>query len=424
MIFFLLALGLVEILLGMHGRNLEKSDHQDALIFATDLRDHTEKQLNRVLHQTSGLSSYFSVRRDDLEREEVENILRIAHQTSRHVRNFGVAVGYQLTYIYPIKGNEAAVNLDYRTQLQQWPDVETAVTARRAVLSEQVQLLQGGQALINREPIFIDEKYWGLLSTVIDSDEFFTDTFGNINQNNYLFAVRGARNHLLWGDERLFDDPAAVLLLSERNWLFAVKSVNNIRRLPQWVLRLMGLAIVLASTFGLYSVLSHRRALAHLALYDSVTGLPNRTLLNDRIEHALLLARRKPEEGLVVIFIDLDDFKIINDTYGHRAGDFVLKNVAQRLETCARVGDTAARWAGDEFILLVEHLRENEIEPLLERVTKAIAEALYHEGHRLQITASVGYAVAFKDADTAADLIWAADRRMYASKMRRKQIHQ
>ena len=260
-----------------------------------------------------------------------------------------------------------------------------------------------------------------MLSTVIDSDSFLADTFGKINQTTYQFSVSSSKGHSLWGDASLFKDADAVVITSERGWRFAVKTLNSEGRLSDGLLRLAGWVFALMITIGLYSVLAHRRTLAHLALHDPVTGLPNRTLLNDRIEHAMLLARRKPEDGLVVVFIDLDDFKIINDTYGHRTGDYVLKTVAQRLETCARIGDTTARWAGDEFVVLVESLNGSEIDPLLERLAKAIAEPIYHDGHRLQISASFGYAVAFKDADTAADLVWAADRRMYAHKTRRKQ---
>ena len=418
---FVIGVLLAEITLSMHQHNLAKSDRIDALAFATDLRTRSEQHLNRVLHLTSGLSSYFAVRHDNLKQTEVEDILRIAYQTTLHVRNFGVAVGYKITYLYPLEGNEQVVGMDYRSQPDQWPAVEAAIVSRKAVMDEHVKLLQGGRAMIYREPIFIDDAYWGLLSTVIDSDSFLADTFGKINQTTYQFAVSSSRGHNLWGDASLFKDSQAVVITSERGWRFAVKTLNNEGRLSDGLLRLAGWVFALMITIGLYSVLAHRRTLAHLALHDPVTGLPNRTLLNDRIEHAMQLARRKPEDGLVVVFIDLDDFKIINDTYGHRTGDYVLKMVAQRLETCARMGDTTARWAGDEFVVLVENLDGSEIDPLLERLAKAIAEPIYHDGHRLQISASFGYAVAFKDADTAADLVWAADRRMYAHKTRRKQ---
>ena len=420
-IVFVIVVLLAEIMLSMHQHSLAKSDRIDALAFATDLRTRSEQHLNRVLHLTSGLSSYFAVRHDNLKQTEVEDILRIAYQTTLHVRNFGVAVGYKITYLYPLEGNEQVVGMDYRSQPDQWPAVEAAIVSRKAVMDEQVKLLQGGLAMIYREPIFIEGNYWGLLSTVIDSDSFLADTFGQINQTTYQFSVSSSKGHSLWGDASLFKDADAVVITSERGWRFAVKTLNSEGRLSDGLLRLAGWVFALMITIGLYSVLAHRRTLAHLALHDPVTGLPNRTLLNDRIEHAMLLARRKPEDGLVVVFIDLDDFKIINDTYGHRTGDYVLKTVAQRLETCARIGDTTARWAGDEFVVLVESLNGSEIDPLLERLAKAIAEPIYHDGHRLQISASFGYAVAFKDADTAADLVWAADRRMYAHKTRRKQ---
>ena len=412
---------LAEIMLSMHRHSLAKSDRIEALAFATDLRTRTDLQLNRVLHLTSGLSSYLAVRRNDLKKTEVEDILRIAHQTTLHVRNIGVAVGYRLTYLYPLEGNEEVIGLDYRSLPGQWPAVEAAVVSRKAVMAEQVELVQGGLAMIYREPIFVEGAYWGLLSTVIDSDAFLADIFGKISQTTYQFAVMSKHGHNLWGDAELFKDPQAVVITSEQGWRFAAKLLRDEGRLSQGLLRLAGWIFALVIALSLYSVLAHRRTLTHLALHDPVTGLPNRTLLNDRIQHAMLLARRKLEDSLVVIFLDLDDFKMINDTYGHRTGDYVLKTVAQRLEACARIGDTSARWAGDEFVVLVENLNNTEIDSLLERIANAIAEPIYYDGHRLQISASLGYAVAFKDADTAADLVWAADRRMYAQKVRRQQ---
>jgi diguanylate cyclase (GGDEF)-like protein len=409
---FLLVVASAETMLYVHKTNLEKSDQIDTLAFATDLQVRAELELGAVLHLTSGLDSYLSVRHVSLEKSEIESILQLAYNTSQNVRNFGVAVGYNLTFVYPVSGNEAAIGLDYRNLPTQWPAVEQAVVEKRAVLAENVELLQGGKAFIYRNPIFIDNQYWGLLSTVIDSEAFLTHTFSAITTNNFQFAVRGASGTLLWGDANLFADPAALIVASERDWQFAVKSQQGNRHVLLTVLRVLGWCLALALSLGLYSLLSHRRTLAHMILHDVVTGLPNQRLLNNRLEYALESAKKHKHKSLRVVFIGINDFKKINDTYGHDAGDFVLKTTAQRLAFCVYVGDTVARWVGDEFVLLTENISPVEFPEFLQRLVKAIGEPLYFQGHALRISVALGQATAFEDADTIEGLIAQAEQRM------------
>ena len=117
------------------------------------------------------------------------------------------------------------------------------------------------------------------------------------------------------------------------------------------------------------------RRLLHQASHDTLTGLPNRTLLRDRVEQALA-RRRRSGAPLAVIFLDLDDFKNVNDSLGHAAGDAVLQEVARRLDTCIRGCDTATRLGGDEFAVLVDELSdESQAMAVAERILDALAPA-------------------------------------------------
>jgi len=156
--------------------------------------------------------------------------------------------------------------------------------------------------------------------------------------------------------------------------------------------------------------------LTHQAFHDSLTDLANRSLFGDRIDSALVRSARAGKR-LAVLFIDLDDFKGVNDTLGHAAGDALLVGVAERLRGCLRRPDMAARLGGDEFAILLEELEEPaEAEIVAKRIFEALKATFDVAGHPVHVRASVGLAVADKDGDNASNLMRHADVAMYAAK--------
>jgi len=173
-----------------------------------------------------------------------------------------------------------------------------------------------------------------------------------------------------------------------------------------------------------YDLTEHKRLerqLAHQAFHDSLTGLPNRALFLDRLAHALARSERQGS-AVAVLFVDLDNFKVVNDSLGHSVGDALLSEVAARLGACARTGDTVARLGGDEFTLLLEDLpcRAGATD-VAARIADALAEPLTLEGRTFSVTASIGLALSsLTDAGTPGtsgdDLLREADVAMYQAK--------
>ena len=164
---------------------------------------------------------------------------------------------------------------------------------------------------------------------------------------------------------------------------------------------------------------SLRRDLVRRATHDDLTGLPNRALFNDRLQHAL--ARRLVADAprCAVLFVDLDGFKAVNDSLGHEAGDDALRVVAERLLTCIRPSDTVARMGGDEFAVLVEDLPGlTGVEELADRIVAALARPIPHGDAEMQLSASLGIAVSRSDSSPE-ELLREADRSMYSVKRRR-----
>ncbi len=159
--------------------------------------------------------------------------------------------------------------------------------------------------------------------------------------------------------------------------------------------------------------------LTHQAFHDPLTGLANRALFRDRVSHALALAQRQGHP-ITVLFLDLDDFKRVNDSLGHAEGDRLLIAAAERFLSCARAADTVARLGGDEFAILIEHVAGSDGRAeLLQRLEEAMTYPFVLGGNQLQVSASIGVAVA-APGETADDLLRNADVAMYAAKRRGK----
>ena len=157
-------------------------------------------------------------------------------------------------------------------------------------------------------------------------------------------------------------------------------------------------------------------ALRSQALHDDLTGLANRTLLTDRLEHALTRRQRVGGAPVAVLFVDLDQFKLINDSWGHSAGDALLTQVAERLAEVARVDDTVARFGGDAFAIVCEDTDEEHARELSDDLLSALGRPFDIGGRRVHVSASIGVAVS--PPESAHDLLRFADAAMYGAKAR------
>ncbi len=153
-----------------------------------------------------------------------------------------------------------------------------------------------------------------------------------------------------------------------------------------------------------------------MAQHDALTGLPNRALFDDRMEQALNAARRD-HARLALMFIDLDKFKPINDTLGHAAGDFVLKEVATRIGSAIREADTAARIGGDEFVVVLRNIQKQEDAlAIAEKIRQAINRPVDMDGRALTVSASIGIACYPEHGADILELSGHADAAMYRAK--------
>jgi diguanylate cyclase (GGDEF)-like protein len=164
--------------------------------------------------------------------------------------------------------------------------------------------------------------------------------------------------------------------------------------------------------------------LSHQAFHDSLTELPNRALFADRLGLALARTERR-KVAVAVLFLDLDDFKPINDRFGHDAGDRLLRAVAERVRACVRPEDTVARLGGDEFTILLEDIVDVRYAiGVAERIEEALREPFPIDGHEATVTASIGIAVSSGRDATPEDLMRSSDQAMYQAKRKGRARHE
>jgi diguanylate cyclase (GGDEF)-like protein/PAS domain S-box-containing protein len=171
-----------------------------------------------------------------------------------------------------------------------------------------------------------------------------------------------------------------------------------------------------------HKALAERRVLeaepTHRAVHDALTGLANRALFSDRLEHAVSRSSRQ-RSAVAVLFLDLDDFKDVNDTLGHAAGDDLLATVARRLDETVRPADTVARLGGDEFAILIEDVTDvDDVSQIVERIHAALKESITVRGREVFVRCSIGIATSGADNADAQELLRNADIAMYTAKAR------
>lgn len=222
-------------------------------------------------------------------------------------------------------------------------------------------------------------------------------------QDQYHDFQTALKNDIKWEGEILYPDKSDKLIPVKLS-ASTVKDEEN----------------SLSNYIFVFSDISERKclekSLEHLAQHDHLTNLPNRMLLNDRLEHAMARAERETRK-LAVLFLDLDDFKKINDSMGHDIGDKILNQIAIRLKATVRKGDTLARYGGDEFIVVMEEIDTNDdAASLAEKLIACVNPDFIINDEKYNLGVSIGISLFPEHANTISELISNADKAMYCAK--------
>lgn len=417
----IMVLMVFHFLIQLQNQKYQADESLAAAAYGNLLRTEVDRELNSLLFISNGIASYISVYQNELQPSKIQALLKDLWHRAKHVRNLGVAVNYKLTYVYPEHNNRKILGVDFRDLPQQWPKVKQAVDTKKGVLDGPIQLIQGGRGIVYRYPIFIDNQYWGIISTVIDTDEFLRSAFSNAPKHSQPFAIRTAdRKEVFYGDPALFSDKATfrqISLVPDGQWEWAIKMPATHAHMQILIFRILSAIISVLLGLLVFYFLKERYRLAEYAMLDSLTHLPNRRLLNDRMDVAFYAAKRF-SKLMAIMAIDVDHFKKINDTYGHDFGDEVLRIVADAISATLRNEDTVSRVGGDEFIVLLKEISTSKsVVYIAEKLKATFNQPMSVFGQEITVQLSIGIAIFHPEQhSTLKQLCKEADVALYQAK--------
>ncbi|TVO73545.1 diguanylate cyclase domain-containing protein [Sedimenticola selenatireducens] len=413
-------------------REFERQSRNEALTYLSAVRARLEGTFNSTIYLTRALTVLVTAQ-DGISRSKFNQIARELMSSSHHIRNVALAEGYVINYMYPISGNQKAIGLDYRKLPAQWDAVKRAIDTGQTVIAGPVKLVQGGEAFINRTPIFKSAfsdkpdsgEYWGIASIVINMDTVFEEAGLPDTDSKYRVAIRGKdglgeKGAVFWGDGNLFEQNPERLEVTFPNgqWQLATIPTEgwiSSRSNSNWIL-ISGIIIGILLAALTIIVQRNSMRLQHYALHDPLTKLPNRLLFNDRVSQALAQAQRSRGQ-IALAVLDLNKFKPVNDTYGHLAGDYVLEQVAYRIRATLRKVDIVARTGGDEFTLLFVNIKSlDNIAVVVDKLTARLLDPFIWHGQQISVGVSIGIAIYPEHGQDLTELFHNADSAMYEAK--------
>lgn len=391
------------------------------------VRANIESELNANIFLADSLATIITVNPQSGP-QDWQKLAETLFLKASSLRNIAIAPNNIVRFVYPLQGNEAVLGLDYRNLPEQFNTVELARERQEIFIAGPHALIQGGNAVIARMPVFTDppqnSQYWGTCSVVVDIDKLFNLAGVYALSAQIPLAIRGqngtgATGPVFYGDQNVFEQPLATetIRLLSGSWVLAIAAQPNSNLadngLASMIVRLVGYTICILLLLVILS-LFYGYQLARLnSLQDPLTLLPNR-----RFAMQLLDKLVSSGSEFSILNLDLDNFKQVNDSYGHAIGDALLKEVARILLLHLRSYDTVCRLSGDEFLVILPRItRREDLENIVNKLSTKLQDSGYQtKDIHLPIHLSIGFACFPNDATDLESLLHHADLAMYQQK--------
>ena len=425
-----LAIGvlLVVLLVGWLAWIDAQASHDKALRTSRVYGAHVESVLGDLFHKTDILEAIVVTQDGELSEE---TFLSLAESLGEGIgiRSIQCLPGGVVRYLHPLAGNEAVLGDNVFSDPYRKVDAQLAVDTKSITLSGPYELTQGGIGLIARNPVFLqnergEDEFWGFTVIVLDMPDALEPVgLAELASEGYRYELLASSEE---GDSLVVD--ASEEPPSEDAEEYDVSVPNHTWKLrlspaDGWVnvdmlacIGVLGLSVSVLLAVVVRQEQKSRSLLGDQATTDVLTGLRNRRWFSETVEQWCAAPNPRP---FWLLYLDLDGFKGVNDTRGHRWGDMLLAQVARRFEEACGEGCELARLGGDEFVAALPGSDRAATRQVEARLRHALDEPFCIDGCDLSISVSIGVAAFPEDGATYDELLHAADQRMYEEKRRR-----
>jgi len=339
------------------------------------------------------------------------------------VNSIQLAPNGVVTRIFPLQGNEKGM-IDLMNDPDRGPVVRYGKEHKVITTQGPFDLKQGGKGIAIRDPVFLtDGSFWGFTITVVDATKLIASVTKSIDANNYNYllekteSIKKNKYLTVAGQGRLSDPVTYTFSSGASKWKLSIEPKGGWFHSKDFlIIALLGFAIVILITWLSYMLMinsERQKALLEAADIDFLTGILNRQGLDEKTVEYF---KKNPGKPFAAIMLDIDNFKIINDCYGHGTGDNALKSLSAALTQTFTGDDIIGRYGGDEFFVLLKNTTPDQIQDLLKKLMDT--EIRYKTGVTTYdvVSISVGYASYPKDSSDPEEVVRLADQALYNSK--------
>ncbi|WBW96210.1 diguanylate cyclase domain-containing protein [Oceanirhabdus sp. W0125-5] len=389
----------------------------------------THATISDSINLLEGYMAYIKTNPNISEEDTNRYLEQLLSKKATLIRNIAIIKETTIIWNYPIQDNEKAIGVDLTTMPRQKDEVLKVKESLKGMFTGPIDLVQGGVGFIARLPIVIEGKYWGQISVVLDADKYLKHIDKIAKEVNLNVAIYNKEDFLLspfYGDGEIINREGVTLEIEVFNnvWEVVIEPLDGWEEYESKILILKVLAILVSAIIGffLYIILYTRYQLNYQAMNDQLTGLYNRHALE--YYYQSVLKKAEANNKLIGIFlIDINDFKKINDNYGHKVGDLVLIEFSKRLKAIGIKEKRLFRLGGDEFLILVPGIKDLKDMENVDRIIREESTFRFnYENIDMEVFLSIGLAAYPIDGDTLERVMNIADTRMYEEKRLTKSI--
>ena len=354
-----------------------------------------------------------------------------AYMIDDSIQSIQIAPNGVVTEIYPEEGNESG-RIDLINDSDRGEISRHARDNDTVIMQGPFELKQGGDGIAVRNPVYLDDgngqkSFWGFTIVILRVPEIFSESVEALSNFGYEYSLQKCASpwdntyEWVYGSKETLSDPVIYDFdVHGDKWRLEILPKSGFHNNRYLLYLFIGGVIIVLLLAGLVASLifinENRKNFKRLALTDALTGIYNRLGFDDQVEQYM---RQNPQKHCVVAMLDIDDFKLVNDMYGHAAGDGVLKKLAESMKQNFSKGVILGRNGGDEFSIFMPDCTVVEVKPFLKKFTKETRK-FYCKGEAHTFTISLGFAEYPVLADDRSQLMHCADKALYEVKMRGK----